>query len=270
MQTKTVEYKGKKIAYRTKGSGPLIVLLHGFGEDGTVWRNQYDIFPNHQLIVPDLPGSGESEMIADMTMEGLADALKEAIASETVNNPLQCTLIGHSMGGYVALAFAEKYPDALAAFGLFHSTAFADTEEKRQTRRKGIAAIKENGAEAFLKTFVPNLYGPVTKEKSPQLITEHLAGVHNFSAEALVNYFEAMMARPDRTFVLREAKAPVLFVMGAYDKAVPPEDGLKQCHLPQLSYIHLLQNSGHMGMVEEAGEANKILIQFMNTVDNIA
>lgn len=76
MQLKEYNYKGSKIVYRTKGEGPIIILLHGFGEDGTVWRNQYDLFPGHQLIIPDLPGSGKSEMIDDMSMEGMADLIK--------------------------------------------------------------------------------------------------------------------------------------------------------------------------------------------------
>ena len=79
MQTKTFEYKGRKLSYRMKGEGPLLVLLHGFGEDGNVWKAQFDIFPNHQLVIPDLPGSGQSEMIDDMSMEGMADAVKALI-----------------------------------------------------------------------------------------------------------------------------------------------------------------------------------------------
>lgn len=270
MRTKIINYKGKRISYRTQGSGPLVVLLHGFGEDGNIWRNQFDIFPNHQLVVPDLPGSGGSEAIDDMSMEGLADFVKELIGEIIGGKNTAVTLIGHSMGGYVTLAFAEKYPAVLTAFGLFHSTAFADSEEKKEGRRKGIAVMKEQGAEAFLKTFVPNLYGEVTKEERPALINEHLVAVRNFSAKSLVKYFEAMMQRPDRTAVLRESKVPVLFVIGGYDSAVPLEDSLKQCHLPALSQIELLLASGHSGMVEQVVESNKILIAFTNAVENIA
>ncbi|GAA4745581.1 alpha/beta fold hydrolase [Flavisolibacter ginsenosidimutans] len=267
MQTKEFNYNGKKILYRTAGKGPLVVLLHGFGEDGTIWKNQFDIFPNYQLLVPDLPGSGGSERIDDMSTEGLAEAIYALIKSLT---PGEAILIGHSMGGYVTLAFAAKFPEALNAFGLFHSTAYADNEAKKDGRRKGIAAMNEQGAEAFLKTFVPNLYSPVIKEKNPALIDKHLNAVRNFSAESLVKYFEAMMQRPDRTTVLENSSVPVLFVMSEHDAAVPLEDSLKQCHLPPLSFVHLLQASGHMGMVEEAEEANKILIAFINAVETIA
>jgi pimeloyl-ACP methyl ester carboxylesterase len=312
MQTKEFSYKGKRLVYYTTGEGPLVVLLHGFGEDASIWKNQYDIFPGCCLVVPDLPGSGKSELIEDMSMEGLADAVKALIEglsapfnfpdggepnqqpsfkqqadsrrASGISGELQlgkapppeglgearATLIGHSMGGYVTLAFAENYPEALAAFGLFHSTAFADSEEKKDTRRKGIAFIQQYGGTEFLKASTPNLYAPATREKAPQLIEQHLGSSRNFSGAALVSYYEAMIRRPDRTGVLRNSKVPVLFVLGRYDVAVPLEDGLKLCHLPQLSYIHLLDNSGHMGMVEEPDLSNNILSQFMTTVARTA
>lgn len=264
MQVKQVSYQGKPLHYRSKGEGSIIVLLHGFGEEGSIWQNQFNLFPDYKLLVPDLPGSGESELIDDMSMEGLAEAIKAVVENEWQDGQeKKCTLIGHSMGGYFALAFAEKYPEALNAFGLFHSTAYADNEEKKETRRKGIAFIEKNGAFEFLKTSTPNLYAPQTKEKSPALIDEHLASVRNFSAAALVRYYEAMMQRPDRTEVLKSSTVPVLFVMGRHDNAVPLEDALKQCHLPALAHVHLLEGSGHMGMKEEVERTNEILSAFI-------
>jgi pimeloyl-ACP methyl ester carboxylesterase len=269
MQTKEFDYKEKKLVYRIKGEGPLLVLLHGFGEDGTVWKAQYDLFESHRLIIPDLPGSGESEIIDDMSMEGMADAIFALLNGEFHLEEM-FILIGHSMGGYITLAFAEKYPDVLNAFGLFHSTAFADSDEKKQTRKKGIQFIKEHGGYEFLKTAIPNLYSPETKQTSYHLVEKHIEAVRNANTDALVSYYEAMMKRPDRTNVLINSRVPVLFVLGEYDTAVPVEDGLKLCHLPQLSYIHVLPGSGHMGMVEEAEESNKILSHFVTTVENIA
>jgi pimeloyl-ACP methyl ester carboxylesterase len=270
MQTGEFHYKGKKLFYRTTGEGPLVVLLHGFGEDSTIWKGQYDIFPHHRLLIPDLPGSGRSEAIEDMSMEGLAEAVKAMIAPPPPKGGGGAVLIGHSMGGYITLAFAEKYPELLRGFGLFHSTAFADSEEKKETRRKGIRFIEEHGAAEFLKTATPNLYAPQSREQHPHWIEEHLALVHNFSAENLVHYYMAMIQRPDRTPVLKQSKVPVLFVMGQHDTAVPLQDGLKQCHLPQLSYIHILERTGHMGMIEERERANLILSQFVITIEKFA
>lgn len=258
---KSIYYQGHKIYYTIVGKGKPVVFIHGFGETGSVWKNQIDFFSNElEMIIPDLPGSGDSEMIEDMSMEGMAEVI-HAILQEEKKDPLP--VIGHSMGGYIALAFAEKYPSLLTGLGLFHSTAFADSEEKKDTRRKGIAFINEHGAFEFLKTTSPNLFSPATKSENPDLIEEFISGLNNFSPQALVSYYNAMMNRPDRTEVLRNASYPVLFILGKYDNAVPLADTLKLCSLPENSYIEILKNSGHMGMLEEPVQSNYALANFL-------
>jgi pimeloyl-ACP methyl ester carboxylesterase len=238
------------------------VLVHGFGEDSSVWHFQKEYLQQqYQVLLPDLPGSGRSEPVDDMSMEGLAGAVHAIIKAEGLQN---CVLIGHSMGGYIALAFAEKYPGLLKGFGFFHSTAYADTEEKKETRRKGIAFIKEHGAYAFLKTAIPNLYSPATKERHPALIEKHLQAMKDFSGDALCAYYEAMMQRPDRTGMLRHSSVPVLFVLGKWDTTVPLADGLAQCRLPKIAYIDVLQESGHMGMAEERERSNDVLNRYLS------
>ncbi len=204
-----------------------------------------------------------------MSMEGLAEVIKTIIDAESkvpLAGGFRGVCIGHSMGGYITLALVEKYPELVSAFGLFHSSAFADSEEKKATRRKGIEFINQHGAFEFLKTATPNLFSPVTKDEKPGLIDKQVALSDNFLPRALVSYYEAMMQRPDRTAVLSKTAVPVLFIMGKYDVAVPIEDTLKQCHLPGKSYIHVLQNSGHMGMLEEPGKANLFLDAFLREI----
>lgn len=258
---KQIQFEGKRIVYRITGIGKPVILIHGFGEKAEVWNNQVEFLKDkYQLIIPDLPGSGQSEMIDDMSMEGMAEAIRYIMLKENIKS---CPVIGHSMGGYIILALAEKYPGLVSAFGLFHSSAFADSEEKKATRRKGIEFIQQHGAFEFLKTATPNLFSPLTKDERPELIDKQVAGLDNFLPSSLVSYYEAMMKRPDRTDILRNTTVPVLFIMGKYDAAVPVEDGLKQCHLPGKSYIHILHNSGHMGMLEEPGNSNLILDKFL-------
>jgi pimeloyl-ACP methyl ester carboxylesterase len=259
--TKTFLIEGKKIVYRLIGSGKPVILIHGFGEDGEIWKHQVQFLKDtFQLIVPDLPGSGQSEMINDMSLEGIAEVIHSIIHEEDMDS---CPVIGHSMGGYITLALAEKYWNHVSAFGLFHSTAFADSEEKKVARRKGIEFINQQGAFEFLKTATPNLFCQQTKDERPGLIDEQIAVSDNFSPAALVSYYNAMINRPDRTEVLRKATVPVLFIMGKYDTAIPLEDGLKQCHLPENSYIHILHQSGHMGMLEETETSNLLLKNFL-------
>ncbi len=242
------------------GSGQPVILIHGFGEDSTVWDKQIDFLKDkYKLIVPELSGTGASPLLQkeNVTISDYATLIKELLDKENIE---RVTMIGHSMGGYITLAFAEKYPEMLSAFGLLHSGAFADDEEKKATRRKGIKFIKENGAEAFLKTSTPGLfYDP---EKSKADIEATIQKGRSSSAETLIQYYEAMISRPDRTNVLRSFANPVLFIIGEHDKAIPFAQSMKQCHLPSISHIHILRNSAHMGMLEETEKVNEILGEF--------
>ncbi len=263
---KSIQYQNKKIFYRSIGSGKPVMLVHGFGEDGTVWDKQVEFLKDKcYLIVPDLPGSGKSEIVNDMSMEGLAEVLHSIIHEENID---KWTVIGHSMGGYITLALVENYWNHVNAFSLFHSTAYADTEEKKETRKKGIEFIKQHGAFEFLKTSTPNLFSPHTKRQNPNSINNFISSLANFSADALIAYYHGMIQRPDRTAILKKTENPVLFVAGEHDNAVPPDDILKQCHLPEKSYIHVLKNSGHMGMMEETEKANRILHDFLFENEN--
>ena len=259
---KQIQYENKKIFYRSIGIGKPVMLVHGFGEEGNVWNIQVKhLEDKFHLIIPDLPGSGRSEMIDDMSMEGMAEVLHSIIHEENID---KCAVIGHSMGGYITLALVENYWNHVNAFSLFHSTAFPDTEEKKETRKKGIEFIKQHGAFEFLKTSTPNLFSPNFKSQIPDSINDFISTLKNFSAEALIAYYNAMMARPDRTNVLKSTNNPVLFVGGEFDNAVPLNDILKQCHLPGKSHIHIFKKSGHMGMIEEPEKANLVLEEFLN------
>lgn len=268
---KQIEINGKKIVYRVYGNGKPVMLVHGFGETGDVWKNQIAYLKgDFQLIIPDLPGSGDSELIDDMSLEGMAEVLRDILDLECGDalRPKGLgaapTMIGHSMGGYITLAFVSRYPDYLSAFGLFHSSAFADSEEKKETRKKGIEFIRAHGAFEFLKSSTPNLFSPVSRDEKAELIDGFIRSLNNFLDQSLVSYYEAMMQRPDRTDLLKNIQLPVLFVMGEYDNAVPLQDGLKQTHLPEKSYIYILHRSGHMGMLEEPDYSNTILKQFLS------
>jgi pimeloyl-ACP methyl ester carboxylesterase len=265
MQTKTFIFQHKNIHYKVYGEGKPVILLHGFGEDSTVWQLQIDALQNDFLvIVPDIPGSGESAFIPGANIETYAEILKELCDLELQG--AGAVLVGHSMGGYITLAFAEKYPQYLKAFGLFHSSAFADTAEKKATRKKAIEFIKEKGAYTFLKSSIPGLFTQQFKDQFPQKVEALIEAANNFTPEALIQYYEAMIERPDRTEVLKRFDHPILFIMGEHDMAVPFESSLQQCYLPKQSHVHILRHSAHMGMWEEAENANKLLLEFLSLV----
>ena len=254
---KNAVYKGKNLSYEISGAGAVVVLIHGFGEDGRVWKNQLTFLSSSFcVIVPNLPGSGASDLLEDMSMESMAESIYFILTLENIE---KCTAIGHSMGGYITLALAEKHPSVLDSFGLFHSTAFADTEEKKNTRKEGIQKIKNSGAPAFLQNFIPALYNSSGQTTHLSIIQQHIKDVSYFSEAALISYYQSMMNRPDGTQVLKQNKMPVLFVLGRMDSVIPFESGLKLVSMPDIAYIHALENSGHMGMIEEPEKSNKII-----------
>ncbi|MFT3936336.1 MAG: alpha/beta hydrolase [Chitinophagaceae bacterium] len=265
MIQKNIFLNNKSIGYKIAGQGLPVVLIHGFAEDHDVWRYQQDelLKHNYQLIIPDLPGSNQSSMTEDMSIEGMVHSVKEILNNESVS---KCVMIGHSMGGYITLAFAEKWADQLLGFGLFHSTAFPDTEEKKATRRKSIAFMQAHGADAFIRQSTPNLFTETFRNKNNQVIEEMMARYSSFDVQALVAYYEAMIYRPERIAVLQSFSKPVLFIIGRHDKAISFEDSMKQCHLPQTANIHILDNSAHMGMWEEKEKSNQAILSYLEEV----
>lgn len=263
-------FQDKKIFYRIEGKGRPVLLLHGFAENGNIWNEQVNLLKeNYCVIIPDLPGSGQSEMLEGAcTLNDYAEVIK-TIADEIIfqnkrENQSQFSLIGHSMGGYITLAFAEKYPGLLNSFGLFHSSAYADDEQKIAAREKGIDFIKKNGVEAFLKISIPDLFSEETRKEQPELITRLFNMAKDILPDVLIQYYRAMILRPDRTLVLKNFLNPVLFIIGEYDTAAPFIPSLQQCHLPSISSVYILQHSGHVGMWEEGKSASLHVKEFLS------
>lgn len=262
---KQVSFKNKKIFYRAEGKGKPVMLLHGFAEDSNLWNYQIEILKKKfTVIIPDLPGSGSSELIEGaISISDYAEAIKAIVDVEIKNDAIAFTMIGHSMGGYIALAFAEKYPELLNGIGLFHSTSYADDDQKKEMRNKGIDFIKKNGAIAFLKNTAQNLFSEKTKKEEPDLIEKLIELSKNFMPDALIQYYEAMRDRPDRSSILRYFTKPVLFIQGYYDNAVSLKAGLEQSHIAAVSYFKILKDSAHMGMWEEEQNSTGFIESFL-------
>lgn len=259
-----------QISYLDNGAGDIVVLIHGFGEDGRIWQQQAQYLSQYfRVIVPDIPGSGGSSLLNKtiVSIEDYASCIHQLIENIFPNKNTKITLLGHSMGGYITLSYAKLFPQKLNGFGLIHSTAFADSEEKKQIRLRGIETIKQYGTYSFLKTTIPNLFATESKQKFPQQVDELIKQSKQFTEAALEQYYLAMMNRTDTTDVLKQAQVPVLFVMGTEDIAAPLKDVLQQCYLPQQSHINILENVGHMGMMEVTEKLNKSIKNFVDLVN---
>ena len=261
MKHNQIIYSDTKLSYYTFGSGKPLLLMHGFAEDHTIWKHQIDyLSKKYFVIAPDLFGVGNSEYLdkENISIKSYAEAIKEIIKAEKIE---QFIMIGHSMGGYITLAYLELYPEDLVGIGLIHSTIFADDENKKQVRRKAIEFIKSHGGSSFLKTSIPGLYSDVSKfemEINAQIVKS--TGLIN---EVLIQYYQAMLDRPDATKLVQATTIPLLLITGKHDQAVPFSQSLKQFHLSQLTYLKILQNSAHMGMIEATETVNQFISFFV-------
>ena len=259
------EGRFKESCYVKSGKGHPVLLLHGFAEDHTIWKYQIaSLEKDYTVIAPDVPGSGLSVLHNDeMSLEFIADYVKYILDKEGID---QVILLGHSMGGYASLAFAEMYPDSLLALGLIQSSAYEDSEEKKETRRKSIALIQNGGKEAFIRALIPNLYSTRSQEEKKADMQTHLAVAMSLSSEAIIAYYSAMLKRKDRREVLKQISVPVLFVIGSEDKAVAPTDSIMQSALPQVCVVNQLDEVGHSSMTEKPDELNSMLNSFCKYV----
>jgi pimeloyl-ACP methyl ester carboxylesterase len=262
--------EGVELHYQVLGQGLPVMLVHGFGEDGRIWEKIVGALSEHcQLIIPDLPGSGKSEdPLSDdeasfPTLDDLAGSLKAILEAEGLGS---CTMIGHSMGGYITLCFARAYPHLLNGLGLFHSTADPDTEEKKEIRKKGIKFVREHGAALFLRQSMPNLFGETFRKEHPEELELLIGRGNGFTARALIQYYRAMIQRTDHKDVLAGWRKPALFIMGDEDKTVHLQDVLFQSHLPAISHVYVWTGVAHMGMRERTEESVQAIRDFVEHV----
>lgn len=248
-------------AYLDLGTGFPVMLVHGFPADHNLWKKQAaELRKKYRLLLPDLPGTGYSPLIDPISIEDMAAFLNAICEQEGLEKYI---LIGHSMGGYATLAFAEQHPEKLAGWGLFHSSAYPDDEEKKKGRKRSIALMRKYGPEVFFRQMLPNLVASSFRNSHRATLKEMVKQRTEAGTDTLIPYYHAMWERPDRTQTLREARSPVLFFIGKEDVAAPMEDVLKQVSLPPVSEVHLFENVGHLGMIEAPDTATQVLQQFI-------
>lgn len=246
---KKLTFQDTAIAYDTVGKGAAVVLLHGFCEDSRMWEDfsQDLVEEKYRVITIDLPGFGQSAVWPDVRIADMAEAV-DAVLKELKQDKV--IMIGHSMGGYVSLAYAEKYPEKLIGLGLFHSHPYADSEDKKEGRQKGIGFIKRQGSALYVKQLIPALFAPDFVNSNAFLIEKLTFRASKYPAEGIIAGLQAMKNRPDRSAVLSSIACPVLFIIGKKDQAVPAKESMEQTHLPGISTIHIMEKVGHMGMFE--------------------
>ncbi len=261
-------FQGNTMGWLDDGEGMPVVLLHGFCETAKMWDDFTTHLPGYRFIRPNLPGATPSAL-PDMplTIEYMADAVATVLDACKVHN---AAVIGHSMGGYVALAFAEKYPNRLLGLGLFHSHPFADSPEKREVRNKHIAFVLHNGPIMYAKQLFPSLFAPELRADH-RMTLEKLKHevVQAYTAKGIIAQLEAMRERPDRSEILKRLCKPVWMLIGEKDPAISLELSMQMTHLPENADIHLLPQVGHMGMFTATRQTARLLRSWLRALQSM-
>lgn len=256
-----IPYKNTLVHYRDEGNGNALVLLHGFPESMEIWNSfTEELSKKYRVITIDLLGHGESGCTSEKhTMEEMAEVVNSVLDFCHVE---KCMMIGHSMGGYITLAFTELFPEKLKGICLFHSSALADTEEKKENRLRTIDFVKKNH-DRFVNEIIPTFFAPQNLALFEKEIDVLKILARKNSTEGIIAALAGMRERKERLYILKNIKVPVLFLLGRYDSLMPVDKLLPQIGLPKNSLTIVLENSGHSGFIEEKEEA-------IFTIDNYA
>lgn len=258
---KTVIFKKGKIAFSDTGKGRVVVLLHGFLGTKEIWdltiRN---LSKSYRVIAIDLPGHGESDCFGYVhTMDLLAKSVKAVMDSLRLK---KYVIIGHSMGGYAGLAFAELFPDNLKGLCLYHSTAYADSDEKKRDRSRSIKVVKANH-KIFTTEVIRNLFAT----KNIRYLKEEISFAQKIasktSKQSIIASLEGMKDRPNRDIILGLVEYPIMFVIGELDNVLPASQLLEQTEIIKNKHVLYLEHDGHMGFLESPKQSNQALRKFL-------
>jgi len=240
----------KPIVYTDKGTGPVVLFVHGFCESKDIWNYfSNTLSTTYRVISIDLPGFGESLLDQEtVSMEWFADEIQKLLKLLHINT---FVFVGHSLGGYVGLAYAEKYAVHLTGLCLFHSTAYADSEERKANRDKTNAFIHKYGADMFTQSFIEPLFLLKNRERLKDAIADLKRIAKQSSENGIIATTLAMRDRPDRTHVLASLSIPVLLIGGKNDATIPIDKLQEQTKLSGSIELAAIDECGHMGMYEQ-------------------
>jgi pimeloyl-ACP methyl ester carboxylesterase len=263
-----INYKDSKVRYKVTGNGQeIVVLLHGYLESLDIWQDFGENLSDFYTVISfDLPGHGQSEAYGNIiTMEGMADCISHCLKQLKIEKVI---MVGHSMGGYVTMAFADKYPENLSGLCLFHSTPFADNDEKKSNRNREIGLIKQGKKELIYNVNIPKVFAEDNLEKFAEQLLFGIEIAKNTSDQGIIAALEGMKLRSDKSHVLIEGNIPTLFIIGEKDQYIPSDALDEIITLTKNKMVLRLKNSGHMGFVEEKQEALLTVIKFIKSLSS--
>lgn len=252
-------YKGITVNYTELGKGRAVVLLHGFLENSSMWKNLIpELSKNNRVISIDLLGHGETGCLGYIhTMEMMAEAVEAVLEKLEITKAI---FIGHSMGGYVALAYADLFSNKVNGLCLMNSTAKADTVEKQLNRDRAIAAVKKNHR-IFIGVSIPNLFRLKNRTIYANEIKALKEEALKMSVQGIIAALEGMKIRKNREAILHNNSYKLLMVIGEKDPVLNSAELIEQTKGTAMEIVEF--SDGHMSHIENCEELSYIIMQFI-------
>jgi len=253
---------GVKVANDDVGSGPAVVLLHGYPFNRSLWRSQVAALQqNHRVIVPDLRGHGESAIVpGPSTMELMAGDVAGLLENLDI---AQATIGGLSMGGYVALAFCRLFPSRVRSLIFAATRAQGDNDEAKRNREVQATKARQEGMEGIADALLPKLLTADTVTKRPEIV-KHLRGMMaSTDPEGAAAALEGMAIRQDQTSFLSQIAVPTLIMVGSEDAITPPADAELMHRESSLSRLEIIKGAGHVLNLEKPEDFNAAVMKFL-------
>ena len=239
-----------------------VVLLHGYLESMYVWDDFTPLLtPKVRVVTVDIPGHGISQVLGEKhTMEQMADILSDMLDAMGIE---KCTMVGHSMGGYIALAFCARHAQKLDGVVLLSSTPNPDTDQKRENRRREIALVKAGKKDALARVAPEAGFAEQNRRRLKGYIDDLTEQVHITEDEGIVALLDGMIERVDQNEMMRQSAVRQLFIMGRHDGYIPAEVAEQIVASHPQAEVAWLAESGHMGFIEQPEACAEALLNFV-------
>jgi pimeloyl-ACP methyl ester carboxylesterase len=260
-------FSESKIFYSDSGSGETIVLLHGYLESSSVWdKFQQSLSSSFRVISVDLPGHGNSDKIEEVhSMELMAEVVKDLMDFLNID---RIFLAGHSLGGYVTLAFLDLFPERLRGYCLFHSHPFPDTQEVVERRKNDILTIKSGEVESLFRRNITRMFADCNLNMFEDEINRLINSALKMNFDGIISVLRGMMIRPSRITLMESGQVPCLWIFGASDNYIQTDVAIKKVCLPANARIVILEHSGHAGFIEEKNKSVEVFNEFISLLDS--
>lgn len=248
----------ENVYYTDRGKGFPVILIHGFCETHEVWtRFAEQLSTDFRIITVDLPGFGKSKSLSEgFAVADVASKINALLGQLEIT---KCIAVGHSLGGYVTLEMIHQQTSLFSGFGLFHSTAYADSDERKAARNKVIDFVSNNGVADFIQTFIPPLFYDKANPDIPFAVNMAL----QTKKETLIGYAKAMRERNNLTGVIQKFNNPIMFMAGEKDTVIAVETLQNQAKTAIKPHLYVIPNVAHMGMFEKEAETLNLTHEFL-------